>query len=433
MPAQESRQEIRYCNRCLYPSNHPLGITFNDAGVCSGCTVHDEKYNAIDWAKRAQQFEELVALYRGKSNLYYDCIIPVTGTGDDFYVVDVVKNRFGLNPLLVTYNTHFNTKVSIRNLARLTTALDCDHILSTVGPDTVKKITRATLRILSDMYWHVLAGSQTFPVQVATKFSIPLIIWGCHGQMDQVGQFSHFDYIEMSKKIRKEHGLRMLDAQDLTAADGDITPEDVLPYIYPSDEQLTKSRVRGIYLNNFFFWNSKTQVEWAIEKFGYETNIQERTHNTYETIYCHNSAHVHDYIKYLKFGYGKATDHACRDIRLKRLTREQGIELAARYDHVRPSNLDVFLEWIGMTESEFMSHIDRHRDPRVWQRAVDGTWHAKYSVAQSIGASGVDVARLQVHEGNVYVKTPLLEPETKDYILTGRQYMDETNFKAIEG
>lgn len=425
--------EIQYCQRCLYPSNHPLGITFDERGVCSGCTVHDEKYEAVDWAKRAKEFETLVSLYRGKTNRFYDCIVPVSGTGDDFYVVDVVKNRFGLNPLLVTYNTHFSTKIGVRNLARLTTELDCDHVLSTVGPDTVKKITRATLKTLGDMYWHVLAGSQTFPVQVATKFQIPLIIWGCHGQMDQVGQFSHFDYVEMSKKVRKEHGLRMLDAQELVRASEEVTYQDVLPYVYPSDEQLTKSRVRGIYLNNFFFWNSKKQVEWAIEKYGYETMPQERTHNSYETIYCHNNAHIHDYVKYLKFGYGKATDHACRDIRLKRATRAQGIALVAKYDHIKPSNLATFLEWIEMTEAELMALVDRHRDPRAWEKRPSGEWVAKDSVVRHLSDPGVENVKLIPQEPNDYQLTKLLEPEIKEYILTGRQYMDPTNFKAIEG
>jgi len=422
---------MKYCKRCLYPENHPLGLTFDNRGVCSGCLVHEEKYE-INWAERAKQFEALVSPYRSRPGTFYDCVIPVTGSGDDFYIVDLVKNRFGLNPLLVTYNTQFNTKIGIRNLARLTTELDCDHLLSTVGPDTVKKITRSTLKHLGDMYWHVLAGSQTFPVQVATKFNIPLIIWGVHGWMDQVGQFSHSDYVEMTKKVRKEHGLRMVDAEELIALDKTITREDVLPYIYPSDQQLEKSKVRGIYINNFFFWDSKKQVEMAIKKFGYETMKQERTYNTYETIYCQNNAHVHDYIKYLKFGYGKATDHATRDIRLKRLTRKEGIALVEKYDAVKPSNLNTFLEWIGLSESELMSCIDAFRDPKSWKKN-NGQWELQDSIVRHIEDEGTASVALEVLESNEYVETPLIEPESKNYHLSGRQYMDAENKLAIEG
>jgi N-acetyl sugar amidotransferase len=424
---------MQYCKRCVYPANHPLGITFDEYGVCSGCQIHEEKYQSMDWAAKAREFESLVAHYRGRPGSYYDCVIPVNGTGDDFYVVDLVKNRFGLNPLLVTYNPHFNTKVGVRNLARLLTSLDCDHVHSTVGPDTVKKVTRATIELIGDMYWHVLAGTLTFPVQVATKFNIPLIIWGVHGWLDQVGQFSHFDIVEMTKKVRKEHGLRMLDGEELLQRAPNLGAQDVLPYIYPSDVQLERSRVRGIYLNNFFFWNSKAQVEWAIKQFGYETMPQERTYNPYETIYCHNNAGIHDYIKYLKYGYGKASDHVCRDIRLRRMTREEGIAMVAKYDSVRPNNIQYFLDWVGMSEAQFMAHIDRFRDLSVWERSHDGVFKPLDSVVNHVNDEGVDNCRLPLESTNEYLLTELLEAEVTEYVLTGRHYIDQYNFKAVEG
>ena len=128
---------MKYCNRCVYPQNHPLGIIFDDEGVCSGCRVHEEK-DEIDWKEKSKELEKILDPYRGKKGGYYDCIIPVNGNGDSFFVVDELKNNFGMNPLLVTYNTQFNTKVGIRNLSRLISELDCDHLLNTVGPETAK-------------------------------------------------------------------------------------------------------------------------------------------------------------------------------------------------------------------------------------------------------------------------------------------------------
>ena len=113
---------MNYCKRCLYPENHPLGIIFDNEGVCSGCRVHEEK-DEIDWNEKEQEFERILSLYRNKNNQYYDCIIPVNGNGDNFFVVDTLKNKFGMNPLLVTYNNQFNTKVGIRNLSRLITKI----------------------------------------------------------------------------------------------------------------------------------------------------------------------------------------------------------------------------------------------------------------------------------------------------------------------
>jgi N-acetyl sugar amidotransferase len=425
---------MKYCKRCLYPENHPLNLTFDSRGVCSGCVVHEEKYQ-IDWTEKRLELARLLGQYTKREGSRYDCIIPVSGTGDDFFVVDVIKNEFGLNPLLVTYNTHFNTKVGVRNLARLITELDCDHMMSTVGPDTVKEITRVTLEKMGDMYWHVLAGSQTFPVQVATKLNIPLIIWGVNGWLDQVGMYSHLDRVEMTKKVRKEHALRGLDAEQLIGASDKISHKDLQAYTYPSDEQLEKSRVRGVYLGNYVFWDAQKQIENMISKYGYETSAQERTYNRYESIYCRNSASVHDYIKYLKFGYGKVSDHASRDIRLKRMTRTQAVNLVDQYASVKPKALTLFLDWLGINEQEFFAYVDRHRDSRAWGKTAEGEWELIDSIGNHLADEGVDEVSLTVDDEREYIQTELLETEDLDaeYILLGRTYIDEHNYKAVEG
>jgi len=422
-----------YCKRCLYPENHPLGITFDDNGICSGCLVHEEKYE-INWNEKEKELERLFSQYLNQVNPHYDCIIPVTGTGDDFFVVNTIKNKFGLNPLLVTYNNHFNTKVGIRNLARLLTELDCDHLISTVGPDTVKQITRITLKRLGDIYWHILAGTQTFPVQVATKLNIPLIVWGVNGWLDQVGMFSHYDQVEMTKKVRKEHALRRRDAESLIGISKDISRKDLQAFTYPSDEQLENNRVRGIYLGNYVFWDSQKQIEDMINQFGYETSYQERTYNTYESINCWNNASVHDYIKFLKFGYGKVTDHASRDIRLKRITREEGIELVASFQEVKPLALEKFLSWLNIREEEFFSYIDPFRDLSIWKKKGD-KWELKDSIINYKKDKSVNKSRLKIFDRREYQVTSLLEKESMEdeYILLGRSYLDEKNFKAIEG
>lgn len=424
---------MKFCKRCLYPENHALNIILDDEGVCSGCRVHEEKYE-INWDERWSELCTIVDHYKAREGTSYDCVIPVVGTGDDFFVVDLVKNKLGLNPLLVTYNTHFSTKVGVRNLARLITELDCDHMMSTVGPDTVKEITRISLKKMGDIYWHVLAGSQTFPVQVATKLDIPLIIWGVNGWLDQVGMFSHHDRVEMTKKVRKEHALRRQDAESLIGESTHVSKKDLQAFTYPSDEQLENSRVRGLYLGNYVFWDSQKQIEGMIEKFGYETNEEQRTFNRYESIYCANNASVHDYVKFLKFGYGKVSDHVARDIRLKRMTRSQGLALIKKYLPQKPAALDEFLDWVGMDESEFMACIDKFRDPKAWRKNKDGEWECYGSLLNVDAIEDSDVS-LEVDDPREYFQTPLLESQdlSEEYILLGRSYMDAENYKAKEG
>jgi len=424
---------MKFCDRCLYPENHALNIIFDKNGVCSGCRVHEEKY-VTNWEEKEEELGDLLSQYKGRSGTSYDCVIPVVGTGDDFFVVDLVKNKFGLNPLLVTYNTHFNTKVGIRNLARLVSKLDCDHLISTVGPDTIKEITKITLQKFGDMYWHVLAGSQTFPVQVATKLDIPVIIWGVNGWLDQVGMFSHYDRVEMTKKVRKEHAMRGFDAEALIGESQKVTKKDLQAFTYPSDAQLEKSRVRGIYVGNYIFWDSQKQIENMIEKFGYETSVQERTYNSYESIHCFNNASVHDYIKYLKFGYGKVCDHVARDIRLKRLSKEQGLALINQYLTIKPKALANFLDWLCISETEFFALIDPHRNLSIWGQDAQGNWSLKNSILD-IKLSSASENELEVTDPREYKLTALLEDESPSdgYILLGRTYMDDRNFKAVEG
>jgi len=424
---------MKYCNRCLYPENHALNIIFDEQGVCSGCRVHEEKYH-IDWESKEQELSSILDHYKDRAGTSYDCVIPVVGSGDDFFVVDLVKNKFGLNPLLVTYNTHFSTKVGVRNLARLITELDCDHMMSTVGPDTIKEVSKITLEKFGDMYWHVLAGSQTFPVQVATKLDIPLVIWGVNGWLDQVGMFSHHDRVEMTKKVRKEHALRRVDAEDLIGVSDKVTHKDLQAFTYPSDEQLESSRVRGLYIGNYVFWDSQKQIEDVINKFGYESHLQERTYNTYESIHCMNNASVHDYIKYLKFGYSKVFDHVARDIRLKRLSKVDGLALIKKYIDVKPKTLKVFLSWLDLSEEEFFKLVDPFRDPKVWTKNSDGTWALKASLFDGDVLSD-ESEELDVTDPREYKLTDLLEDQSSfnEYILLGRTYMDKRNYKAVEG
>lgn len=364
---------MRFCTRCLYPENHPLNITFDEEGICSGCRVHEEK-DTLDWAPRAEKLKAILSEYRNTSGNNYDCIIPVSGARDSYFIVHMVKNIYGMNPLLVTYNKHYNTDVGVRNLANLRIQFDCDIMTLTVNPDTVKKITRASMRKMGSIYWHCLAGQTVYPVQVAVKFKIPLIIWGAHQGIDQVGMFSHLDEVEMTRKYRKEHDLMGFEAEDLIDEFDGITKEDIVQYNYPDDKELERVGVRGIYLNNYIRWDTKTQHEQMINSYQYESLPQTRTFDTYNDVDCYNYSDVHDYIKYIKHGFGKVTDHACREIRLRRMTRENGIDLVKQYSPLKPNNLRLFLDWIGMTENSFYYIIDQHRNKNIWKRDENWEW-----------------------------------------------------------
>ena len=135
---------MKYCIRCLYPANHPLNISFDEDGVCSGCRIHEEK-DSLNWNSREKKLKRILNNYKNSSKENYDCIIPVSGARDAYFIVHTIKRLYRLNPLLVTYNKQYNTPLGIRNLAYLKTIFDCDLLTLTVNPEIVKKVTRMTV------------------------------------------------------------------------------------------------------------------------------------------------------------------------------------------------------------------------------------------------------------------------------------------------
>lgn len=361
------------CTRCLYPVSHPLGLTLDQDGVCSGCRIHEEK-DMLDWSARWRMLQELVAPYRVQSGRTYDCIVPVTGANDSYYIVHTVKNRLGLNPLLVTYNKYFNTPLGIRNLANLRIRLNCDILVQNVNPEAVKRVTRTTLRELGSMYWPCLAGQTVFPVQTAVRCKIPLIIWGAHQGLEQVGMFSHEHEVEMTRRYRKDHDLMGHEADDLLGIFDTLSEDDIWQYRYPDDAELHATGVRGIYLGNYVRWDPKAQHEEMVRLYDYKGARFARTFDTYDHVDCYNFMDVHDHMKYLKHGYSKVTDHACREIRHRRLTRKQARSLVAHHEGRPLRHLGKFCDWLGITERGLEFTVNQHRNPRVWEQGAPGQW-----------------------------------------------------------
>jgi len=364
---------VRVCSRCLYTQNHPLGIYIDENWLCSGCKVHEEK-DTLNWPERELKLKAILAEYKNKNLNNYDCIIPVSGARDSYFIVDKIKNEYGMNPLLVTYNAQYNTERGIRNLAFLRTHFDCDIFTLTVNPKSIKQITRATLRRLGSLYWHVLAGQTVFPVQVAVRLKIPLIIWGAHQGIDQVGMYSHLDEVEMTRKYRKEHDLMGLEAEDLISDEDQVFAKDIYQFRYPDNHDLASVGVRGIYLNNYLRWDTKAQHENMIKKYQYESYAQTRTFDSYNDVDSFVYSDIHDYIKDLKWGYGKITDHVNREIRLKRLSREQGLLITKEYKDRDPKYSQQFMDWLGVTPNSLKFILDLHRNPKIWQKDSNWNW-----------------------------------------------------------
>lgn len=409
-------QALLSCRRCLYTTVHPLGLTLDAEGICSGCRVHEEK-DTLDWGLRWRKLESLVQPYRSTTGKVYDCIVPVTGAHDSHFIVHVVKERLGLNPLLVTYNKYFNTALGIRNLANLRIRFNCDILVQNVNPLSVKKITRTTLREFGSMYWPCLAGQTVFPVQTAVHYRIPLIVWGAHQGLEQVGMFSHEHEVEMTRRYRKDHDLMGREADDLLSIFDSLREEDIWQYRYPDDSDLHRVGVRGIYLGNYLRWDPKAQHEQMIRTHGYGSARFDRTFDCYDHVDCYNFMDIHDHIKLLKHGYSKVTDHASREIRHGRLTRAQGAALVQQHRMAGLGNVDLFCDWLGVDRHALDFMLDRHRNPLFWAEASPG----RFVPAATLSADGEEAARTDTDIG--FVANSSLEVDRpRRYITVGKGY-----------
>jgi hypothetical protein len=235
-------------------------------------------------------------------------------------------------------------------------------------------MNRVGFRKMGDCDMHAHLGINCFPTQIAVKYQIPLVIWGEHGFMDLGGMHSYRDMVEYTSRYRKEHLQHGYEWTDFLGEEG-LTERDLQWAKYPSDAEIERIELRGVFISNYFEWNQNRQSKLMQEQYGFEQNPAPMD-RTYKRDCNLNNMHdgVHDYLKYIKFGYGRCTDHVCRDIRAGEMTRAEGIELIRQYDHVVPSDLVRWLDYVGMTRTEFETTADQFRDPRVWAKNGDGQW-----------------------------------------------------------
>lgn len=370
------KHKIRWCTKCVYPSISAAPMEFNEEGVCTGCQMADGKDNisASEWERRKDLLRGILDEYRSRDGSNYDCIIPVSGGKDSYFQAHVLKEEFGLRPLLVTYNGNNYLPVGWRNVHRMKDALGLDHLFFSPSVEVLKKLNRLGFLLMGDMNWHAHVGITTLPIRFAAQVNTPLLIWGEHGYLDLCGQFSMNDFPEMSYRDRLEHFARGFEWNYMLGLEG-LTAQDLLPYQYPSDTELFSKNIRGIYLGNYVRWEANEHIRLIQEKYNFEMNEEpfERTYRRMSNLDDMHENGLHDYLKYIKFGYGRCTDHVCKDIRAGLMTREEGIERVRQMDHIKPKDKERWFSYVGMKEDEFDAIADTFRDLRVWEKK-DGVW-----------------------------------------------------------
>lgn len=367
---------IKYCSKCLFPETKP-DLSFNEDGVCSACVAAEEKDKGIDWVQREKEFHEIINYYRRpQGDFGYDCLIPVSGGKDSTYQAYFMKEVCGMNPLCVCFETTAVTEVGQKNLDNLS-KMGMDVIHFKKNSEVYKKMVIESFKRVGDEMWPNHIGIFTIPVLIAVKFNIPLIVWGENSQQEYGGP--NIDSVKnrvLNRKWLEEFGgLLGNRIQDMIGING-ITEKELTPYFYPSDEEIETVGVTGIFLGSYFFWDARKQLE-IVKNYGFtvkEDGPTEGTYTNYENI-DEKLVSLHDYLKYVKYGFGRATDHACIDIRNGRLTREEGLELVKNYDGKYPMyGISEFINYSGMSKNEIDTIIDSFTNPILFKQDEAGNF-----------------------------------------------------------
>lgn len=354
---------MKYCTRCLMPETSE-SLTFDEEGVCSVCRQIEIKQTAIDWEARGAEFDEIVAKVKDKHD--YDCIVPFSGGKDSTFTLWYIVKKLGLKPLVVRFDHGFLRAVLNENARKTFRRLGVDVIHFTPNWQVVRKLMFESLRRRGDFCWHCHTGIFSYPMWVALRHQVPLVIWG-EPSAEYRSFYSYDEDEEVDERrfnattnlgINAEDMIGMLDD---TISDYPVTARDLKPYRYPPAVEIRRNRIRSICLGSYIPWDVKAQVEIIRRELDWQGDEVEGVPEAYdyEKIECFMQG-VRDYIKYLKRGFGRTTHVASIDIRNNRLSREEGAALVAQYDGRRPYALDLFLDYLGIDEETFMTLIEPH-------------------------------------------------------------------------
>jgi N-acetyl sugar amidotransferase len=391
-------QDVVFCKKCVISNQRPSStvefkhtkdekkatIGFGEDGVCDACRYHEVKEAKIDWQQRDEALRELCAKYR-RNDGGYDVVVPGSGGKDSAYTSHVLKYKYGMNPLTVTWAPHKYTEIGWKNFENWMHVGGLDNILFTPNGRLHRYLTQQAFVNLLHPFQPFIVGQRIIGPAMAARFGVKLVMYG--ENQAEYGNNPDDNYVPtMDRKFFSvgdpmEMSLGGRAIGDIIA-DGQYTLNDFAPYIPPSADYLESKGVEVHYLGYYLRWDPQECYYYAVENTGFQAN-SERTEGTYSK-YSSIDDRIdmfHYYTTLIKFGIGRATYDAAQEIRNGKINRDEGVLLVHKYDQEFPGKyFEDFLEYIGLTEEEFHATVDRFRSPHLWEKR-DGAWVLKHQVA----------------------------------------------------
>lgn len=349
---------LRRCAKCLLPETHET-IVFDEQGVCNICRQQEFKQEVIDWTAKKAEFDQLIEQYRGQGE--YDCLVPFSGGKDSTWTLYYLVKEYGLKPLVVRFDHGFLRPRVLENTIRTIRKLGVDFHHFTPNWKVVRKLMLQSFLEKGDFCWHCHTGIFAYPMWVALRYNVPLVIWG-EPSAEYTAYYSYDQPEEVDEKRFNRYVNLGITAEDmLVRLEGAVEERDLTPFRYPPLKALRKLNYRSVCLGSYIPWDVKRQMGIIKQELGWRGDEVENVPPgyDYEKVECYLQG-VRDYIKYIKRGYARVTHLASLDIRNHRLERAAGLELVHDYEGRRPASLELFLDFVGLTEEQFMEIAMSH-------------------------------------------------------------------------
>jgi N-acetyl sugar amidotransferase len=395
-------REIKYCKKCNMSNQQPMSsneykhgssstketMSFNDEGVCYACEFNEfKKDGTIDWESREKELVELCNKYR-KNDGTYDCIVGGSGGKDSAFQSHILKYKYNMNPLTVTWAPHLYTDIGWQNHQNWVHQGGFDNYLFTPNGKIHRELTRqATLNLLHPFQPFIL-GQKTFVAKMAYRFNIPLIFYGeSPAEYGEKMSVNTKRYSNVEEEVKNEgytlDPLNGIDERDVLLGgkkvgeylDEGVPLVELRNYLPLNAEFLKERKIDFYYLGYYLRWVPQEAYYYAVENTGFKANPV-RTEGTYSK---YNSLDdkldgMFYYTRYIKFGVGRTMMDSAQEIRNNHITKEEGLALMKRFEGEYPIRYEKeFLDYISMTKEEFSDLCDEFRSPHLWKKE-DGIW-----------------------------------------------------------
>lgn len=394
-------QKVKFCKKCVISNQRPSSaiefkasendkkqvINFDNRGICSACLYHEQKERDINWIEREKKLKELLSQYKSNDGTY-DVIVPGSGGKDSAFTSHILKYKYGMNPLTVTWAPHLYTDIGWKNMQNWSHEGGLDNVLYTPNGKLHKLMTKNAFHNLMHPFQPFIIGQRIIGPSFAEKFGVKLVMYG-------ENQAEYGNAIE--ENTNPIMNMNFFSEDDpLKMKFGGVTMEDYIkkfgfkygdfqPYIPPIKDNLIKKGIEVHYLGYYLKWDPQECYYYAVENTGFQAN-HERTEGTYSKYSSIDDKidPFHYFTTLIKFGIGRCTYDAAQEVRNDKITRDEAAYLVNKYDTEFPNKyFKEFLNYIDTSETEFWKSVEKFRSKHLWKKDKNGVWQLRHNIMKT--------------------------------------------------